>query len=338
MLDVVVHSIEAIDSSPAQSSAAEPAFNSARLGPDAAGLAAAAQGEAAAAALADDCVYEMPAEVAQRVVLVDSAAGLQQLEQALFEGSSEAAAAAAAAAGAAPTAASCSGRAGDAEPAGPVGFGGGGGRHRLVVGLDCEWQPYRRGEPRSRVSLLQLATPHAVFLLDLLALCGAGGGYDASGSADGSCGSGLADGERRIGSAADAEAAAAAEPAAALPPLQHQLSGVLARLFGDADIVVVGFGLANDFARLCESYPHLSCFGSAGPVPLRCAACGRPHPNEFPLHHGVRAAAAPVGTQVARGCAAAGADRAGRAPAGLPPPHWPVGADAACAGPAAGQV
>lgn len=237
----------------------------------------------------------------RRVVFVDSEQGLDLLEAALFDGAAEAGSGGNSDASTAGSGSSADG----GSASGPRGFGSGGAlagldgstvRYHLVVGLDCEWQPYERGQPKSAVSLLQLATPEAVFLLDMLALCGPGsddsragagqggsqeGGNSAGGDAEAFSASGGADaGIDACGSVQDAAAVLqgaregeTVEPAATaapqLPPLQHRLSSLLARLFGDAGIVKAGFGMSTDLQRLCESYPALPCFGSQGSVPLR---------------------------------------------------------------------
>jgi hypothetical protein len=281
--------------------------------------AAAGQAAAAAAEGGDEC-YQLPPQVAARVVLVEDAAGLAQLERELFPGSCTAAGSAPGTAGTASSdcaAGVSNGQAGreEGQEAGqeeeeegstassPRGFAsgsGGDGRaavaqepppQRLVVGLDCEWQPYGRGEPHTPVSLLQIATPGAVFLLDLLALCGS-----SSPLASGAGAAAAAEQPQQQAEQppvlcieqqpASVAVAAVQSPVGAgrrsaeeqlplqprlqqLPPEQQQLSAILERLFGDASVVKAGFGLATDLARLCESYPHLPCFGARGAVPLR---------------------------------------------------------------------
>ena len=112
--------------------------------------------------------YQLPPAVQQQIVLVDSEEGLAHMEQALFPSSSS-------------DGSSCSSRSGssdggsssdtDGEGDGtttisssssggsaPRGFGSPVSPFRLVVGIDCEWQPYstRRGDPKTPVSLLQV--------------------------------------------------------------------------------------------------------------------------------------------------------------------------------------
>lgn len=80
------------------------------------------------------------------MLLVDSEAGLAQLEAALFPSPPAGACAEAAAVGS------------GAKDGQPRGFGPPGSPYRLVVGLDAEWQPYssRLGQERTPVSLLQV--------------------------------------------------------------------------------------------------------------------------------------------------------------------------------------
>lgn len=112
--------------------------------------------------------YQLPPAVQQQIVLVDSEEGLAHMEQALFPSSSS-------------DGSSCSSRSGSSEGgsssdtdgegdgtttissssgggSAPRGFGSPVSPFRLVVGIDCEWQPYstRRGDPKTPVSLLQV--------------------------------------------------------------------------------------------------------------------------------------------------------------------------------------
>ncbi len=104
---------------------------------------------------------------------------------------------------------------------------------------------------------LQLATPDAVFLLDMHALCSSGSSNNGSSdTGESSSGNGTSSGLEGSNDGA---------------PVQQYLSSLLVRLFSDASIVKAGFGLATDLDRLCESYPHLPCFGSQGSMPFRCA-------------------------------------------------------------------
>ena len=309
-LDVVVSDIQPIDRPAAPAAAPAMAGTAISSVSSSSGTSAAAP-----TAPAPGC-YSLPLDA--RIVVVDSEEGVAQLEAALFGGQLHSGSSTGSSAGspaADPAVASSSvaaiqgpGRSSNSSGSSgsqnggseqqqqqqhaPRGFGadssGVGGRslagerppYRLVVGIDCEWQPYERGQPKSSVSLLQLATPGAVFLLDMLALCGAGSGSGATtgeGSGGGSGVDGGVDGNSRDGGAGStnvpvpaAGVGAAPLPAgAALQPLQRRLSLLLGRLWGDAGIVKAGFGLSTDLQRLCESYPWLPCFGSAGPVPLQ---------------------------------------------------------------------
>lgn len=148
-----------------------------------------------------------------------------------------------------------------------------------------------------RHQCLQLATPTAVFLLDMLTLCGdrqgngVVGGSLACSADDSGIAAGSSSSISSSGTAGDSgtagspggipgtvTASTGIQPTQregssgeddALPPLQARLSALLLRLFGDGSIIKAGFGLQTDVARLCESYPWLPCFGSEGPVPLR---------------------------------------------------------------------
>lgn len=144
-------------------------------------------------------------------------------------------------------------------------------------------------------SLLQIATPDAVFLLDLLTLCGNPPGNSTPGSStpgsiaepdnmDAGCSRGSTAGDSNTDRSLEDGTSSAAASASnqgqqqggggggdgdALPPLQARLSALLYRLFGDSSIIKAGFGMQTDIVRLCESYPWLPCFGAEGPVPLR---------------------------------------------------------------------
>jgi hypothetical protein len=297
----------------------------------------------------------MPAAVEQRVVLVQCEAGLLQLEQALFgnvsasngssNGSGNGSSSSDSDCGNG-SAASDNDSSSSSSSEAPRGFGNSdgstfyssdSGSYRLVVGLDCEWQPYERGEPHTCVSLLQLATPEAVFLLDMVALCG-GGDNDAR----------VASGAAPVLQLLPGSSASAGDDAsvpevlpAPLPPVQRRLSELLLRLFGDADIIKAGFGLGTDLSRLCESYPALPCFGSQGPVPLRWVAAGAG--LRLLLRHCavgccvscsvlvLLPAQAPefvalpwlLPPQVSCRCPAAGVHRTGRRHAAHPPPYEP---------------
>ena len=95
-----------------------------------------------------------------------------------------------------------------------------------VVGLDCEWRPFRGGELPTRVALLQVGTADGAFLFDLVRLFGGapGGapGLPAGGPAEATC-----------------------------PAARALLGGLLA----DPAVAKVGFGFSEDLRRLRESYP-----------------------------------------------------------------------------------
>ena len=148
--DVVVHSLELIDSPPALANTTGLAAAAAEVARAAAAAAAGrtagtAHGGVGTQKTAVDQPglpsYQLPPAVQEQVVLVDSEEGLARMEQALFPDSS--------------SDSSGGGSGGGGEPRG---FGPPVSPFRLVVGLDCEWQPYssRRGDPKTPVSLLQV--------------------------------------------------------------------------------------------------------------------------------------------------------------------------------------
>lgn len=177
--DVVVHSIELLDSPLALSNTTGLAAAAAEV---ARTVAAAAAGSTAGTAHSRASAqratvnqpalpyYQLPAAVQEQVVLVDSEKGLARMEQALFSSSS------CGSSGSSSGGGSGSNPAGDAEPLAssgsrnsdssssdssssePRGFGPPVSPFRLVVGIDCEWQPYstRRGDAKTPVSLLQV--------------------------------------------------------------------------------------------------------------------------------------------------------------------------------------
>jgi hypothetical protein len=114
---------------------------------------------------------------------------------------------------------------------------------RQVVGLDCEWQPYRKGEPRSPVALLQLATRKQVFLVDLLALCqepAAAASSDAATSGSSSSSSRTAE--------------------------QTALAAFMQQLLRAADVIKLGWQVQGDLKRLAQSYPQLCVPAAVGAV------------------------------------------------------------------------
>lgn len=159
-----------------------------------------------------------------------------------------------------------------------------------VVGLDAEWQPYERGQPRAPVALLQLATRQEVFVIDLLAICRQLGpqspSTDRTSSSDGS-NSTTTDGhlteqssqsEQEDPSATsslqcsrssmqvsqDDDVSSAGFCQEPPPPAEMALCEFLQQLFSTASIKVVGFQLLGDLQPLAQSYPWL--------LPSRAAA------------------------------------------------------------------
>jgi len=92
--------------------------------------------------------------------------------------------------------------------------------HHRIVGIDCEWRPYRGVEEessQSRVALLQIAMRHGVFLVDLQTLI-------------------------------------------RNPQLEAALNAQLVELFGCSIVLKVGFDVSSDLERLAASYPDMPCF------------------------------------------------------------------------------
>ena len=118
--------------------------------------------------------YQLPAAVQERMVVVDSEEGLALMEQALFPSSSSggtSSVSSSTSSGGASGGSSSSSSGGETSSGGEAGSGGSGGGgseprgfgpaagpFRLVVGIDCEWQPYstRHGDAKTPVSLLQV--------------------------------------------------------------------------------------------------------------------------------------------------------------------------------------
>ncbi|KAF8072965.1 EXD3 [Scenedesmus sp. PABB004] len=122
--------------------------------------------------------------------------------------------------------------------------GSGSGAAAHVVGMDCEWRPFDRGQAPTPVALLQVATRTQAFLVDLLAICHGGGGCSL------------------------AEAA---------------LSDLLLQLLCRPDVVKVGWGLAGDLARLQASYPALPCWQPGAAAAVSGAAPPSPRSGAAPL-------------------------------------------------------
>lgn len=98
-----------------------------------------------------------------------------------------------------------------------------------VVGIDCEWRPFRGvGEEnyQSRVALLQIAMRQGVFLVDLQTLM----------------------------------AAVTRDPQLEAVTRDQQLDALLGALFGSASVLKVGFDVSSDLERLSASYPDMPCF------------------------------------------------------------------------------
>jgi prolyl-tRNA editing enzyme YbaK/EbsC (Cys-tRNA(Pro) deacylase) len=107
-----------------------------------------------------------------------------------------------------------------------------------AIGIDAEWAPREPGDrgPLPPVQLLQLATPRAVFLLDLPALCPDAGPPAAEVDPDGM------------------------PPPPPPPPLceaAQEVAALLAALLADERLLKLGYGLAGDLQRLASSYPRL---------------------------------------------------------------------------------
>eukprot|EP00873_Tetraselmis_striata_P027412 jgi/Tetstr1/447676/TSEL_035034.t1 len=103
------------------------------------------------------------------------------------------------------------------------------------LGLDCEWAPGPDGGRASPVALLQLATPSAVYLLDLQSLCRPW-----------------------------------LEPSAQMNAAEAAVEAALRPMFCDAEATVVGFGVESDLRKLARSFPHMPCFSAAaGAVDVR---------------------------------------------------------------------
>jgi hypothetical protein len=121
-----------------------------------------------------------------------------------------------------------------------------------VVGLDCEWEPCTRSGNMTPVSLLQVATRQRAFLIDMLWFCRPAcyAPYVEERTGTGDPPETLEDGQN--GSVAGTRV---------LTEREMALSAFLSDLFAAEGVVKLGFGLANDMERLCESYPQLPCFG-----------------------------------------------------------------------------
>jgi hypothetical protein len=101
-----------------------------------------------------------------------------------------------------------------------------------VCGIDCEWEPFERGQAKTAVALLQLAFRDQVFLVDLLQICQPGRDPGADGST--------------------------------LSATQAAFSDFFGQLMASRQVFKLGFQLGSDLDRLQESYPWLLCFGGGG--------------------------------------------------------------------------
>jgi hypothetical protein len=142
-----------------------------------------------------------------------------------------------------------------------------------VVGIDCEWQPYKKGMPKSPVALLQVATRQQVFVVDLLALCRQQGQQAHSHSLSATSGtSSKTNGGAGVMTTGSSSGSSQDDYCDGLPSLtagEAALSGFLRQLLGHSDIRVVGFGLQGDLQGLAKSYPwllHSSCAADSSTV------------------------------------------------------------------------
>ncbi|CAM9147549.1 unnamed protein product [Phaeothamnion confervicola] len=136
-------------------------------------------------------------------------------------------------------------------------LGGGDGNDGAVsvVGVDAEWQPYRTGQPPSKVALLQLACEGRVFLLDLLALQGS-----CNATAAGACRCSCTDGGDG-GSCGDSTMWTPPTTAAAAATDGCWQTFVL-DLFGHSGITKLGLRPAGDLRRLAQSYSGLAALAA----------------------------------------------------------------------------
>jgi len=104
----------------------------------------------------------------------------------------------------------------------------------MIVGLDAEWRPDQDGYS-SPVSILQISTRVAVFIVDLLALCG------------------------KPESEIELE-----DSNTSISNESRYLNHILTDFFADDDVLVLGYGLETDIRRVVMSYPFMSAFHSIG--------------------------------------------------------------------------
>jgi hypothetical protein len=142
-----------------------------------------------------------------------------------------------------------------------------------VVGLDAEWRP-TSGTP---VAVLQIATRHEVFLVDMITLMADGGGGKEQPRQPASTEPPPPTTTTTIDSASTTEAAAP-DPSSSLPPSSSAtpatkttttivagsvlLDEFLGELLSSASVLKLGFGFGYDLSRMQRSYPNLrSVFG-----------------------------------------------------------------------------
>lgn len=137
-----------------------------------------------------------------------------------------------------------------------------------LVGIDCEWEPFEKGQPKTPVSILQLALRDQVYLIDLLHICG------PSVARRGATSDGVGGTSNRL-SAEDlfSEASTSAKglprmapdsparsSADALTPAAAEVSALIEELMGSEKLIKAGFQLRSDLDRMQQSYPWLPCF------------------------------------------------------------------------------
>jgi hypothetical protein len=112
-----------------------------------------------------------------------------------------------------------------------------------VVGLDCEWRPYKKWMLPNPVSFLQISTPTESFLLDLLALkpphlsAAPSFGVETSGDSETTYSSDTSDGKSSMVIAG------------------VECFQMVDALFQRTTCAKVGFGFGEDLRKLSDSYP-----------------------------------------------------------------------------------
>jgi hypothetical protein len=194
-----------------------------------------------------------------------------------------------------------------------------------IVGLDCEWQPFVRGLPRSPVALLQLATRDWVYLVDTLAICRQQQQQQHGQSASNSSSS--------TNSSQEENADSSASCLNSSTPAEEALAYFLQQLFAHEGIRVVGFGLQGDLQRLANSYPwllaaaHTNASSSSSSTGIGTSIdVQTPQPAS-----GAQAAPGPCGTQSGQADGACtlvvNANHASGTPAGAAVPEQAEGVD-----------